>query len=113
MRWRLEKTLGYGFTHTLRLTNVNGVPLYDMIFATDHEIGDKIMRSVYQKAAERFPKMRQEARARRRDRKEQETGSNALFTHEELVQDAPLRAHESYQHTPPVPPYGQINQNSG
>ncbi len=22
MRWRLEKTLGYGFTHTLRLTNV-------------------------------------------------------------------------------------------
>jgi hypothetical protein len=27
MRWRLEKTLGYGFPHTLRLTNVNGVPL--------------------------------------------------------------------------------------
>ncbi len=24
MRWRLEKTLGYGFTHTLRLTNVHG-----------------------------------------------------------------------------------------
>lgn len=46
MRWRLEKTLGYGFTHTLRLTNVNGVPLYDMIFATDHAIGDRIMRSV-------------------------------------------------------------------
>lgn len=46
MRWRLEKALGYGFTHTLRLTNVNGSPLYDMIFATrsrgrrhDHEVG--------------------------------------------------------------------------
>lgn len=71
MRWRLEKTLGYRFTHTLRLTNVNGAPLYDMIFATDHQIGDKIMRSVYRKAADRFPKMRQEARARRWDRKEQ------------------------------------------
>jgi three-Cys-motif partner protein len=113
MRWRLEKTLGYGFTHTLRLTNVNGVPLYDMIFATDHKAGDKIMKSVYQKAAERFPKMRQEARARRRDRKEQESGSNALFTHEELVRDAPLRVHESYQHNPPVPPYGQIVQDPG
>ncbi|MGH3873520.1 MAG: hypothetical protein ACRDSR_18750 [Pseudonocardiaceae bacterium] len=33
MRWRLEKTLGYGFTHTLRLTNVNGGPLYDMILS--------------------------------------------------------------------------------
>jgi three-Cys-motif partner protein len=113
MRWRLEKMLGYGFTHTLRRTNVNGVPLYDMIFATDHEVGDKIMRSVYRTAAERFPKMRQEARARRRDRKEQEAGSHALFTHEELTQDTPLRAHESYQHTPPVPPYGQNVQGPG
>jgi three-Cys-motif partner protein len=113
MRWRLEKTLGYGFTHTLRLTNVYGVPLYDMIFATDHAIGDKIMRSVYQKAAERFPEMRQEARARRRDRKEQESGFTPLFTHAELVQDAPLRAHESYQHAPPVPPYGQTVRDPG
>lgn len=53
MRWRLEKTLGYGFTHTLRLTNVNGVPLYDMVFATDHAIGDKIrlLRAVYARGA--------------------------------------------------------------
>ncbi len=84
-----------------------------MIFATDHTIGDKIMRSVYQKAAERFPEMRQEARARRRDRKEQESGFNALFTHEELIQDTPLNTHESYQHTPPVAPYGQIIQEPG
>lgn len=110
MRWRLEKTLGYRFTHTLRLTNVIGVPLYDMIFATDHEVGDKIMRSVYRKAAERFPKMRQEAHARRRDRVEHKAGINALFTHEELLRDAPLHAYESYQHTPPVPPYGEIIQ---
>jgi three-Cys-motif partner protein len=34
MRWRMEQTLGYGFTHTLRLTNINGVPLYNMIFAS-------------------------------------------------------------------------------
>ena len=70
------------------------------------------MKSVYRKAAERFPRMRQEVRARRRDRNEQELGYSALFTHEELIQDAPLRAHESYQHNPPVPPYGQIIQGS-
>lgn len=106
MRWRLEQALGYRFTHTLRLTNVHGVPLYDMIFATDHEAGDRIMKAVYHKAAERFPRMRQEARARLQDRKEQEAGSSSLFTNEELVKDAPLRAHETYQHTPPVRHYG-------
>jgi len=113
MRWRLEKTLGYRFTHTLRLTNVSGAPLYGMIFATDHPVGDKIMKSVYQKAAERFPEMRREARARRRDRKELESGFNPLFTHAELAQDAPLGAHESYQHAPPVPPYGQTVPDPG
>lgn len=84
-----------------------------MIFATDHAIGDKIMKSVCQKAAERFPEMRREARARRRDRKEQESGFNPLFTHTELAHDTPLRAHESYQHAPPVPPYDQTVRDPG
>lgn len=107
MRWRLEKMLGYGYTHALRLTNIQGVPLYDMVFATDHAIGDKIMRSVYGAAAQRFPRMRQEARARHRDHQERKTGAGGLFTHEELLQDAPLRANESYERLPPTPPYGQ------
>lgn len=57
--------------------------------------------------------MRQEARGRRQDRKEQGAGSNALFTHEELLRDAPLRPHESYQHIPPVPPYDQTIYDQG
>lgn len=57
--------------------------------------------------------MRQEARARRRDRKKQATGSDALFTHQKLVQEAPLHPRESYQHAPPVPPYGQIVRDPG
>jgi three-Cys-motif partner protein len=105
MRWRLEQTLGYRYTHTLRLTNVQGVPLYDMVFATDHPVGDKIMRSVYRTAAARFPRMRQEARARRRDRQERDAGGSALFTHEELMSDAPLATNETYEHTAPTPPY--------
>jgi hypothetical protein len=31
-----RRTLGYSFTHILHVTNVNGSPLYGMIFATDH-----------------------------------------------------------------------------
>jgi three-Cys-motif partner protein len=110
MRWRLETALGYRFTHTLRLTNTTGVPLYDMVFASDHGVGDKIMKSVYGKAATRFPQMRQEARARLRDRREQETGVAGLFTHEELLQDAPLSPGETYQHRPPTPPYSETVQ---
>ena len=105
MRWRIERTLGYRYTHALRLTNTGGTPLYDMVFATDHAAGDRIMRWVYNKAAANFPRMRQEARARRRDRQERDRGG-ALFSNEELMSDAPLAAGETYQHTPPSPPYG-------
>ena len=106
MRWRLEKDLGYAYTHTLRLTNTGGVPLYDMVFATDHPAGDRIMKSVYNTAAARFPGMRRQARARRRDREEEATGLNALFTRTDLLDDKPLSRNEIYQHTPPDPPYG-------
>jgi three-Cys-motif partner protein len=106
MRWRLETALGYKFTHTLRLTNLQGTPLYDMIFATDHEVGDKIMSDVYRAAAARFPRMRQEIRARRRDQSEAALGSEGFWSHAELAQDAPLKAGETYQRVPPSPPYG-------
>ena len=106
MRWRLEKVLGYKFTHSLRLTNLNGVPLYDMIFATDHDVGDKIMSSVYKSAAQKFPKMRSEIRARLRDQEEKASGAVGLFSNEELLQDAPLKSGETYRRVPPTPPYG-------
>lgn len=106
MRWRLEHVLGYRYTHTLRLTNVQGVPLYDMIFATDHPVGDRIMKSVYADAARRFPGMRREAQARRRDRQDREAGTEALFPLEPLAADASAEPEVTYEHTPPSPPYG-------
>jgi hypothetical protein len=39
--------------------------------------------------------------------RERDAGGGALFTHEELMQDAPLAANETYEHTAPTPPYGQ------
>jgi hypothetical protein len=79
MRWRLETALGYNFTHSLRLTNVQGSPLYDMIFATDRDVGDKIMSDVYRSAAVRFPRMRTEIRARQRDLEEAAAGREGFW----------------------------------
>jgi three-Cys-motif partner protein len=106
MRWQLETTLGYRYTHSLRLTNLKGVPIYDMIFATDHEVGDKIMSSVYKSAAEKFPRMRSEIRARQRDAEEAASGTEGLWPLAEYLPDAPLKPGETYKRVPPTPPYG-------
>jgi three-Cys-motif partner protein len=64
MRWRLEKVLGYRRTHSLEVKNEQGARLYDMIFATDNEAGDRIMTHLYNQALKEFPAMRREAVAR-------------------------------------------------
>lgn len=61
LRWQFEKQLGYQHTIRIPMTMKNGMNLYDMVFATDHPAGLKIMSHLYRKAAEREPKMRQEA----------------------------------------------------
>jgi three-Cys-motif partner protein len=106
MRWRFEHVLGYGWTHPFRLQNVHGGPIYDMIFATDHEAGDRIMRDIYRSAAQRYSQQRYELRARLRDQREQDKGIGSLFSLEELSADAPLKAHETYSWIPVELPYG-------
>lgn len=91
MRWRLERELGYRWTHAFDVRNSRNAVLYSMIFATDNEAGHKIMNDTYRKFAARFPQMAQEARQRH-------SPQEALFT---LAPDTP-----EYLHTPPLPPYG-------
>lgn len=83
MRWRLEKVLGYRETHAFTMKNTSGQPLYDMIFASDHEVGDRIMRHLYGTALARHEQMRREARALRRqlraERRRVEAGQEAFF----------------------------------
>lgn len=59
MRWRLEKVLGYQQTHPLEIRNLQGGPIYDMVFATDHQAGTRIMGHLYSRAADEIPQMRQ------------------------------------------------------
>ena len=75
--------------------------LYDLVFATDNDAGNRIMRDVYAKAAQRFEEMRHEARERRRA---DLSGQPSLFTPEAIgamnAQDAP-----PYEPDRPAPPY--------
>lgn len=65
MRWRLERDLGYRWTHPLELRNTTGAILYHMIFATDHQAGTDIMGHIYAQAAAEIPEMRKQAIDRR------------------------------------------------
>lgn len=47
MRWRIEKDLGYASTMPLQIVSDRNQPLYNMIFATDHPAGTRIMSSVF------------------------------------------------------------------
>jgi three-Cys-motif partner protein len=79
LRWQLEHTLGYGMTARIPMRLPSGMPLYDMVFATDHPVGNKIMTDLYHRAAEREPRMIQEAKARGMQERDKRTGLSALF----------------------------------
>ncbi len=107
MRWRLEHVLGYKRTHPIEVFNERGSSIYHMIFATDHEAGDRIMTNLYNSAADDFPRMREQARRRRARQAEEEAGVMSLFGEEEDLMLAPRRPRERfYERTDPWLPYG-------
>ena len=80
MRWRLVNVLGYSKSYSFTMKNTSGQDLYDMIFVTDSEPGDRIMRHLYGKAAGEHEAMRRHALALRRDRRKAEQhGVATLF----------------------------------
>jgi hypothetical protein len=101
MRWRLEKVLGYRVTHSFGMKNTGGRPIYNMIFATDHPAGEKIMNHVYGKAAEAQPKMQAAAAAKLQAQKEEESDAPGLFP----PLPKAVKPADVYVHQPPVLPY--------
>jgi hypothetical protein len=61
LRWQLETQLDYRHTVRIPMRMKNKADLYDLVFATDHEAGLRIMSHLYKMAADREPKMREEA----------------------------------------------------
>lgn len=101
MRWRLETELGYRITHSFGMKNTRGAPLYNMVFATDHPAGERIMNHIYERAAEAQPQMRAEAVAILQAKREDKSGEIGLFP---PIPRA-VRSTALYEHQPPTPPY--------
>jgi three-Cys-motif partner protein len=85
MRFHLETTLGYQYTHRIPMTmSTNKMTIFDMVFATDHDAGDKIMRHLYNKAAQREPEMMRQAQAAKADEEAERAGLLGLFNVSDL-----------------------------
>lgn len=79
LRWRLEQVLSYSATARIPMHLTTGMPIYDMVFATDHPVGQKIMTYLYRKAAEREPAMLAEARTLAAKKRQEKAGIQTLF----------------------------------
>ncbi|MGW4291673.1 three-Cys-motif partner protein TcmP [Micromonospora chersina] len=101
MRWRLENLLGYKATHSFQMKNTRGSDIYEMVFATDHDAGEKIMSHIYRMAAEAQPRMRAEAVAKLEAEREEKSGILSLLPPMAKV----INSVPSYKHEPPRPPY--------
>ncbi|WP_419920035.1 three-Cys-motif partner protein TcmP [Candidatus Poriferisocius sp.] len=106
MRWRLEKELGYRWTQPLEVRNERGIMIYHMVFATDHDAGYRIMKSVYARAAAEFPSMAEQARRLRKKKEDEERGVQSLFGEDDALLHAPIQPGERlYIHDPPTRPW--------
>jgi len=103
MRWRIEQSLGYDATHAIDIPNEQGRPIYTMIFATDHEAGDRIMASVYRKIAAEFPLMRIQA-AEIAARKRGDRVQTNLFAEDPAANAEHLPVGNYYWEAPRDPP---------
>ncbi|GGO30145.1 hypothetical protein GCM10010116_60400 [Microbispora rosea subsp. aerata] len=105
MRWRLERDLGYKATRVFKVTNTRGSEIFDMIFATDHWVGDKIMKAVYSKALSRQGALRERARLQRKQSREEEAGYVGLFDVDEFMPNQAAGFTVSVADVPARPPY--------
>ena len=104
MRWRLEKQLRYTWTHFLPVSNEKNAPLYHLIFATDHKVGNDIMTHLYKKARGEFPKRQGEAKERRKTLNKEKLGQKPLPGLEEAGEVASSGAEIAYVPEPPWDP---------
>lgn len=106
MRWRLEHDLGYHSTQVFKVVNTSGHEIYDMVFATDHDAGQTIMRKLYGNAARQQEAMRRQALQHRRDRRDEEKGLQHLFGAAEMsFSTEKLHPSKLYVYEPPHEPY--------
>jgi hypothetical protein len=87
-----------------RVFNTMGSAIFDMIFATDHWAGEKIMTELYSKALSRQPGLQKMAQLQRRQEKLESEGVFGLFDMADLAPESP-GFEVRHQPIPPRPPY--------
>lgn len=105
MRWRLQTVLGYKTTLPLSIVRDNGSPLYTMIFATDHDVGEKIMRSVLSGAERDLETMIARTKARKRVERSEIVGQGGLFAVDDSMLAVPTSSKGKLMLDPPRPPW--------
>ena len=99
MRYRLEHDLNYRTTLDFQVTNTRGSEIFNMIFATDHPAGEKIMTDIYRSALHRQPDLRLKAQLKAKQKKLDDAGTIGLFDLTEVAPSAPA-ASPGYQVNP-------------
>lgn len=116
MRYRLENHLGYTITRPLRLRSDRGSELYTMIYASNHDVGGKIMSHLYKGSEQAQANYRHKATMKRKlDRvREQEatTGAEGMFPIEQEWVAKPPTAGPLDPMGPPVLPW-RLPESSG
>lgn len=79
MRWRIEKDLGYASTMPLQIVSERNQPLYNMIFATDHPVGTRIMSSVFAGAWKDLQDMKVRHKLAEKGKTDEMFGVESLF----------------------------------
>lgn len=98
MRWRLEHDLNYSVTIPLAVPRDTGQVLYHMIFATDEQVGDRIMTQVLRNADKALAQMR-------RHTKVNQLNANAGLFDVESQHLAPDAREASFSLQPPLWPW--------
>lgn len=108
LRYRLEHDLGYEATLDFQVTNTGGSEIFNMIFATDHWAGEKIMTDLYNSARERQPALRMRAQLQRRQERDEDDGQLWLLDSADLsaaILPADVGYKVRHKPQPPRTPY--------
>jgi hypothetical protein len=98
MRIKLEYGRGYRFSHRIPMQMHNKITIFDMVFASDHDAGDRIMRHLYNRAARNEPEMMRQAKSVKQQKESTERGEMGLFGSSSMVASkirAPIAAYSA------------------
>jgi three-Cys-motif partner protein len=103
MRSQLQAELGYATTIPLEVLNTAGRGIFHLIFATDHPVGDRIMRTLFEGAEDALELMGQNQKIAKKIERDAAIGQDSLFPVEPMASVSPRTARNPV--LPPAEPF--------